>query len=110
MAIKFTAKQKITKSLYEEFKLQRKAEHPDEYFDYDYACFLERKITELMCDGKYTSNELPDSNCIKHAVMCRYFRCRFFKGQTLTAEILQAIDEDDCKRQFKKKQIGRAHV
>ena len=36
-------------------------------------------------------------------VMCRYFRCRFFKGQILTAEILQAIDEDDCKRQFKKK-------
>lgn len=49
------------------------------------------------------SNEAESPALNKGAVMCRYFRCRFFKGQTLTAEIFEASDEADCKKQFKKK-------
>jgi hypothetical protein len=36
-------------------------------------------------------------------VMCCYFRCRFFKNQTLTSEIYKAENEDDCRKQFKKR-------
>lgn len=82
MAIKLSSKQKITKGLYEEFKRQRGKMPPDDYLDYDYACFLERKIAELMCDGKEASDELPASNCIKHAVNSSFYCQREIEGKT----------------------------
>jgi len=69
MAITLTKKQKITRRLYDEFKLNRGYKPHDEYFDYDYACFLEQKIVELMCECKERSNEHNTSNCIKHDVI-----------------------------------------
>lgn len=37
------------------------------------------------------SNEAENPALNKGAVMCRYFRCRFFKGQTLTSAYLECI-------------------
>ncbi len=81
MAITFTKKQKITRRLYDEFKLNRGNKPRDEYFDYDYACFLEQKIVELMCEGKERSNEHKTSNCIKHAVSSSFCNCPTLKEE-----------------------------
>ena len=52
MAITFSQKQKITSAIYEEFKKQRGDKPRDEYYDCEYALFLENKIALLMCEGK----------------------------------------------------------
>ncbi|WP_369753639.1 hypothetical protein AB3G34_05055 [Flavobacterium sp. WC2409] len=49
--------------------------------------------------------ELQQS-CIT-AVMPRYFKCRFFKGQILHSKILEAKDEEDIKTVFGKKYPSR---
>ena len=41
--------------------------------------------------------------CDKTAVMLRYFKCRFFKGQILHSKILEAKDEEDINTVFAKK-------
>lgn len=55
MAITFSQKQKITSAIYEEFKKQRGDKPYGEYFDHEYALFLENKIALLMCEGKLKS-------------------------------------------------------
>lgn len=96
MAITFTKKQKITTRLYEEFKLNRGCKPRDEYFDYDYACFLEQKIVELVCEGKERSNEPQTSNCIKHAVSSSFYCQREIENHTKCK-----TQCDHCKEYYK---------
>ncbi|SDW55570.1 hypothetical protein [Flavobacterium degerlachei] len=54
-----------------------------------------------------TDKNTPMPQCDKNAVMPRYFKCRFFKGQILHSKILEAKNEEDIKTVFAKKYPSR---
>ena len=53
-----------------------------------------------------SKNAELQQSCIT-AVMPRYFKCRFFKGQILNSRILEAKNEVDIKNVFAKRYPSR---